>query len=128
MAVAEDAIIEGLIIEAIEGALKLNDFYERWPKTVTGPAYEQIYHDIEDAIEHTPGYFLKKGVDLAAWLKQQERTNLVIDIALMKKCDPSNSEWTRLLNKAHLLINLKPKMADDEMRTLVSNLDMDSQE
>jgi hypothetical protein len=126
---AEDNItIENLIAEAIAGSLQPEDFYKRWPKTIAGAAYKQIYLDIENAIEHTPGYFFKSGIDLATWKEQQERTHLVIDLALMKKCDPSNPEWMRLLDKAHLLINARMKISDDEVRTLISNLDLGSRD
>ncbi len=52
-------LIRALCKRALEGALQLKDFHDLWPTEANvNPFFHQIFEDMEDGIEHTPGFFL----------------------------------------------------------------------
>ena len=62
--------VKDLCRDALGGKIKLEEFYIRWPKAAdTSSFLRQIYDDIEDGIQHTPGYLLKEGLNHEAWTK-----------------------------------------------------------
>lgn len=86
------SVIVEICSKALEGKIKLDNFYEVWPKKALNvPLYDQIYGDLEDGIEHTPGYFLKQGVDHTAWIDTDAYLRIYLDSVLLG-CDKSVDE------------------------------------
>ncbi len=81
-------LIRNILIQALNGNLYLPVFYDVWPNEVNNnPWFETIYEDLEEAIQHTPGFFIKKGVDYNTWCKSYEYHVLIIDYLLLKYSD-----------------------------------------
>lgn len=77
--------IKSLCEKALEGMLTLNNFQEMWPekKTPMNPFFRQIYEDIENGIEHTPGFFFKRGTDYKSWHKSDMYFTIYLDFLLL---------------------------------------------
>ena len=51
-------IVIGLIERAMQGRVTLEEFYSVWPKELEGDkVYDEIYRDMESAVEHFPADF-----------------------------------------------------------------------
>ena len=86
------SVVAGICSKALEGKLSLDEFYKIWPQSAFNmPFYDQIYTDLEEGIEHTPGFFLKQGVDYAAWIDSDEYLKIYLDSVLLD-CDKSAAE------------------------------------
>ena len=76
--------VQSLCRDALAGNIKLEDFYTRWPKVAdTNSFLRQIHDDIEDGIQHTPGHFLKEGINHEAWRKSYSYLAVYLDLSLL---------------------------------------------
>ena len=76
--------IRHLCKHALEGELKLHDFNKMWPTDANAiPFLKQIFEDVEDGIEHVPGYFFKRGVDYTSWRASDAYFTILLDLTLL---------------------------------------------
>lgn len=77
--------IKSLCQKALDGILTLNDFHKMWPEKGANlnPFFKQIYEDIEDGIEHTPGFFFKHGINYKSWNKSDMYFTIYLDFVLV---------------------------------------------
>ena len=115
-------IILGLCQQALQGKLNLNDFYDQWPKEANNiELLSEVYEDLEDSIQHMPGKFFTKEVDLAAWEKSNMYMYLYLDSKLLERTE----NYDVLYNvRAKILKNKKQMMSkysvDKEIDRLLS--------
>jgi hypothetical protein len=77
-------VVRVLCKNALDATLKLRDLFRLWPKEAnTDPFYRQVYEDLEDGVEHTPGFLLRKGIDHRSWLESDMYLTLYIDSVLL---------------------------------------------
>lgn len=70
---------------AIEGKLKLADFYKKWPKCLKHSLfYSLIFEDLENAIEHMPGKWFSNKPNYKLWYQMDEYYLLIVDRYLIK--------------------------------------------
>lgn len=70
--------------KAIDGHLKLYDFYSQWPKEANHiHLFKQIFEDVDDGIQHTPGYWFKRGINYNAWRASTMYLTLYLDLSLL---------------------------------------------
>lgn len=67
-------ILNLILEDAIQGKIKLENLYTRWPfeKLDNDIFYKQMFEDIESAIEHTPFNFFTKKVNFKIWKETRE--------------------------------------------------------
>ncbi|HQR15664.1 MAG TPA: hypothetical protein PLZ37_13985 [Nitrospira sp.] len=76
--------LQDLCRDVLGGTVKLEEFYTRWPKAGdTSSFLRQIHDDIEDGIQHTPGHFLKEGINHEAWKKSYPYLAVYLDLSLL---------------------------------------------
>lgn len=74
---------------ALKGELSPDRFSDIWPGEADAvPFFKIIFSDIEDGIEHTPGGFFKKGVNIEAWQKSDMYALLSFDAKLLRLDKP----------------------------------------
>jgi hypothetical protein len=95
------SVISALCKDALYGKLKLEEFYKRWPHEAdSDPFLRQLYEDIEDGVQHTPGFVFKQNVDLDAWGKSREYLVLYLDLSLLNL----NEDTERLARRRSAII------------------------
>ena len=86
-------MVREICIEALEVRLQLQEISDRWPEDANTHGFlRKIHADVEDAVEHTPGYFFKKGVNRDAWVHSDMYLTLLLDVALLEM----DSDFERL--------------------------------
>lgn len=109
-------LIQGVCEKAKEGTLKLDIFYDQWPKEAnSNPLFKQIYEDIEDAIEHTPGFLFRKGIDLKSWYASDMYLTLYLDSILLKY----DKSWEELMQCRETVLkqkSLSTETIEDEIK------------
>ena len=98
------------------GKIKLEEFYIRWPKAAdTSSFLRQIYDDIEDGIQHTPGYLLKEGLNHEAWTKSYSYLAVYLDLSLLSL----NVTFEQLEEHRQTILESKPESTKnvDELLT-----------
>jgi hypothetical protein len=62
-----------LIERALQGEIPLEEFYFTWPKELEGDnSFNEIYRDLENAIEHFPGDFFTGKPKLDVFMNSNE--------------------------------------------------------
>ena len=78
------SVVSEICSRALEGTLTLDEFCALWPQFLfTTPFYYQIYDDLEYGIEHTPGFFFKRGIDYEAWIDSDAYLRIFLDSVLL---------------------------------------------
>ncbi|MBI4683612.1 MAG: hypothetical protein HY755_00245 [Nitrospirae bacterium] len=77
-------ILQSLCKSARDGVLTLKDFHRQWPEEAnTNLFFKQLYEDIEDGVEHIPGFIFKRGVDYKSWHNSESYLILYLDFILL---------------------------------------------
>jgi hypothetical protein len=77
-------IVRKICLLAIQGNLHLEEVGRIWPLEAKGHAFlKQVYDDIEDGVEHAPGFFFKRGIDQDAWQDTEMYRILLLDAELL---------------------------------------------
>lgn len=77
--------VRGLCSLALEGKISIDELYSSWPKEANeNPLFRLIFEDLEDGIEHIPGYFLKPDIDMDAWKNSREFLMIFLDNAILQ--------------------------------------------
>ncbi len=77
--------IRGLIVKAIKCELTIEELNNAWDMGWNSNDYlSDIYDNLESSVEHYPGYFLKKGINLSKWHRMAEFVLLQIDSDLIQ--------------------------------------------
>ena len=80
-----------LINKALKGTLELTELYDNWPEELSGiDFFENVYDDIESAVEHLPGNILTGKPDLDKFSRTKYYYNLLIDFELLKQLSDFN--------------------------------------
>jgi hypothetical protein len=96
--------IELLCSKALEGNLRLDDFYREWPCQATkGSFWEGVYGDLEDGVQHSPGTWVGGKVDLSQWRECWEYFVIYVDLLLLR----SNADPARLLKVRQDVLSAK---------------------
>jgi len=75
---------------ALNGTIDIKEYYNIWPEdTNNDPFYEIVYDDIENGIEHIPGYFFKQGVNIDQWINSMHYLTIYLDVKLLMTNQPS---------------------------------------
>ena len=70
---------------ALDAKIDIKELHSTWPSDANKNSfYRLVFEDLEDGIEHAPGYFLKAGVDLNAWKKSEEFLKIYLDCEVLK--------------------------------------------
>ena len=78
------SIIQSLCRDALIGKIQLQEFYARWPEAANTKSFlRQIHDDIEDGIQHTPGYLFQEGINHAVWSKSYPYLAVYLDLSLL---------------------------------------------
>ncbi len=104
-------IIE-LCLAGIDHKLSLDELAQKWPIHIEGDAYpffRKVFGDIEDGIEHAPGYWFKKGLNVELWKTTDMFWQLHLDIALLKR-----NESLDELEQCYVDITARPDMPNAE--------------
>lgn len=104
------SIVRDLCSDALDGKITLEEFYRRWPKkTDTSQLFCQIYDDIEEGIQHAPGYILKKGINYEAWRRSYSYLVLYLDAALLG----SNISLEKVSEHREAILQGEPQSVND---------------
>lgn len=91
-------IVLELIELALKGRLTLTQLYSSWPKDLEGHSlFENIYDDVESAIEHFPGKFFSDPVD--QFEKSVDYKVLLLDRTMLLKFGANIDD--NMLKKIH---------------------------
>ena len=83
---AEINKIQDLIKRTLKDYLPLKELYAEWDESWDSSEFlELLFHDLEIALEHMPGYFLKKGTNIEKWENSMEYHRLKIDCELVSQ-------------------------------------------
>lgn len=88
LTISQIELIEKLLESAIAGELHFDEFQKQF--STLGPENETLailYDDLENAVCHTPGFWLKDGIDMETWQQQIEYATIVCDLYLLDKLD-----------------------------------------
>ena len=97
---------------ALEGTLRLGEFYREWPcRAEKGSFWEIVYDDLEDGVQHTPGTWLAGKVDLLQWKESWEYLVIYLDLQLLR----SSKDPIRLLElRQEVLAAMRMPLANME--------------
>lgn len=56
----------------LSARLTLDEFHGSWPEPVENPALAPLREALKTGIEHTPGYWFRRGVDMRGWQSSPE--------------------------------------------------------
>jgi hypothetical protein len=85
---------------ALRGELSLEDLQQLWPAEAMDDTFlAQVYTDIEDGVEHLPGFAFRAGIDRQAWLKSEMYWLIYLDCVLLAQDAPN----PRLLECRHAI-------------------------
>ena len=90
--------------DALEGTIKSSELYKRWPKELEKyPYYHNIFIALEDGIEHTPGHFFVRGIDMKSWKNSLEYRRIFFHQKLLrtKKTVKACLKLTELFEETH---------------------------
>jgi len=75
-----------IIEAALQGRINLEEFYIRWPSEELDGIeyYDQMYAEIENAIEHTPFDLFSKKINDKIWKKTREYKTLLFYKSIIK--------------------------------------------
>lgn len=98
--------IEILLRLAINGTLSIEQLNIQFPQP-DGESEDLriLFEDIENAVQHTPGSWLTKGVNSDVWRTQIEYATIVCDCLLLKKTN-NLEEWQEV--KIRILRTVSP--------------------
>ena len=103
--------------KALEGSLSLSELQRLWPPEASQDAFfAQIYSDLQDGVEHLPGFAFRSGIDWNAWQKSETHWLLYVDSLLLAYDSPTDE----LLRCYHAVVAQKPRDAATA-RTLVAD-------
>jgi hypothetical protein len=68
----ERHVLISLCQQVLAGQLWLDDLDRAWPEPVDNPALAPLREALEDAVEHTPGYWYHPGVNIRAWRRSPQ--------------------------------------------------------
>ncbi len=107
------ATIEQLCSKALEGTLRLDDFYRQWPcQPEKGSFLEAVYKDLEDGVQHTLGTWFAGKIDLPQWRESWEYSIICLDLQLLR----SNKDSVQLLTlRQEVLAAKRMSLANMEM-------------
>ena len=100
---------EAIIMKVLEGKINYTELKRHeFQFTSYGELGQVVFEDLEEAVEHTPGYFFKRGIDLNKWLTQYEYWSVNIDYILLKKTidDPLILNFRTILLKKYKILNI----------------------
>lgn len=110
--------ITNLCRDALAGKLKIDQFYSKWPKSAEGKSFlQEVYGDLEDGIQHTPGHLLKGGIDFDKWQQSEFYVKIYLDLSLLEM----DRSFTFLKDLRERIIRLAPRSKSDVDRFLLSN-------
>jgi len=111
--------LQDLCRDALGGRINLEEFYTRWPEAANTSSFlRQIHDDIEDGIQHTPGYFLKEGINQEAWSTSHAYLIVYLDLSLLGL----NVGFEELEQHRRIMLESKPqstKNVDDLVARLL---------
>jgi len=82
--------IKDLCERAQVGKLTLDELYDAWPPCADQDSFfSSVFEDIEDAVEHMPGYFFKSGPNLEEWSRLGMSSDIALDILLLERSEDS---------------------------------------
>ena len=76
-----------LILKALEGRLGLEEFYSNWPKELEGGFWDDVYDNLESAIEHFPYGIFSRMPDYEVWHNSGEYRNLLSDLNIIRRME-----------------------------------------
>ena len=77
--------IQEICGKALEANLRLDEFHKKWPADAdTNPFFRQVYEDVEDGVEHTPGNFFNRKIDYDSWRKSSMYFTIYLDLNLLR--------------------------------------------
>lgn len=77
-------ILQDICKRAIDGELTLKDFNGQWPQDAKlNPFFQQLYEDIEDGVEHIPGFIFSRSIDYKSWHESETYFILCLDFILL---------------------------------------------
>lgn len=84
-------IIRQLCDVALTGRIELEEFYESWPPDADdNEFYRQIFYDLEDLIEHSPGSLKTKEVDTVLMSRFHNYLAVFVDRMLLEYDFPAD--------------------------------------
>jgi hypothetical protein len=78
----ERAQARAVIGDALSGRLSINDFHRAWPDS-DDPLIASIFDETEDTVEHVPGYWLRRGINLERFRGSNPYKILIVDRQLL---------------------------------------------
>ena len=70
-------VLISLCERALRADMTLDELERAWPEPVQNGALRPLREALEDGIEHTPGYFLRRGVNVRAWQRSPEYADIL---------------------------------------------------
>lgn len=99
-------ILASLLDRAEKGLLQREEFYQLWPdERSSDPFLEQIFEDLENAIEHMPGSLLSGEVNLSQWRSSGDYRRIVADRQVVTMLNAKSSAV--LLEKRRRLLSAR---------------------
>lgn len=98
-------VVDHLLDRAEKGLLQREEFYQLWPgdEKSSDPFLEQLFEDLESAIEHLPGSLLSGKVNLSRWRSSSDYRHIVADRQVLSKLGVESS--VVLLEKRRRLLS-----------------------
>lgn len=77
-------IIKSTCTKVLKGELLIDELHNLWPKEANNNSFYQIiFQDLEAGVEHCPGFFYKKGVNVQQWEMSDLYRTILIDAILL---------------------------------------------
>lgn len=79
------SLLREACVAALRGELELDDLHGRWGGFAdSASAFERgVFGDLEFGVEHTPGYFFRRGVNLEKWRSDSAYRDIRLDLFLL---------------------------------------------
>lgn len=77
-------IIKDICAKVLKGDLSIDEFHVLWPRQANNNYfYQVVFQDLEEGVEHCPGFFHKKGINIQEWEISNLYRTILIDTILL---------------------------------------------
>lgn len=121
MEVSDRERAHAVLLRALTGELNVEDFHESWPES-DDPLLSWIADETEDTVEHVPGAWVTRGVDMKKFQESSDYKVLVVDAELLSKdfADIPSSQLMRIRDE--ILATFDLSQDDEALASAVRSL------
>jgi hypothetical protein len=78
-------VLISLCERVLSAQMTLDEFERTWPEPVENACLVPLREALEDGIEHTPGYLIRRGVNIRAWQRSPEYADIVSHLRQLRE-------------------------------------------